>query len=216
MRYKCLVLDHDDTVADSTKSVHHPAFMHALKTLRPGVQITLDEYFAFNFSPGFMEYCEDTLHFTEEEMNWQGGVWEEWVQKTVPGVYPAMKRIIRRQKAEGGLVCVVSHSFSKNILRDYRENGLPAPDMVFGWEAEREKRKPSPYPLYEIMNALHLKPEEMLMVDDLKPGYDMAKAAGVPFAGALWAHSVKEIREFMQENCENTFLTPEALETYLF
>ena len=25
MRYKCLVLDHDDTVVDSTASIHYPA-----------------------------------------------------------------------------------------------------------------------------------------------------------------------------------------------
>ena len=44
MRYKCLVLDHDDTVVDSTASIHYPAFLEALKILRPGVQqITLGE-----------------------------------------------------------------------------------------------------------------------------------------------------------------------------
>ena len=26
LRYKCLVLDHDDTVMDSTRLIHHPAF----------------------------------------------------------------------------------------------------------------------------------------------------------------------------------------------
>ena len=34
----------------------------------------------------------------------------------------------------------------------------------------------SPYALQETMRILNLKPEELLMVDDLKPGYDMAKA----------------------------------------
>ena len=29
MKYKCLVLDHDDTVVDSTASIHYPAFLEA-------------------------------------------------------------------------------------------------------------------------------------------------------------------------------------------
>ena len=27
LRYKCLVLDHDDTVMDSTRLIHHPDFL---------------------------------------------------------------------------------------------------------------------------------------------------------------------------------------------
>ena len=35
VRYQCLVLDHDDTVVNSTASVNYPAFVQTLKTLRP-------------------------------------------------------------------------------------------------------------------------------------------------------------------------------------
>ena len=52
MRYKCLVLDHDDTVVNSTATIHYPAFLEALKLLRPGVTISLDDYFRENFDPG--------------------------------------------------------------------------------------------------------------------------------------------------------------------
>ena len=34
MRYKCLVFDHDDTVVNSTATIHHPCF-----------QLFLDKYF---------------------------------------------------------------------------------------------------------------------------------------------------------------------------
>lgn len=37
------------------------------------------------------------------------------------------------------------------------------------------------------------------MVDDLKPGYDMAKACGVPFACAGWSdNQIPVVREYMQ------------------
>ena len=34
LKYPCLVLDHDDTVMDSTTHVHHPAFLVSLAVIR--------------------------------------------------------------------------------------------------------------------------------------------------------------------------------------
>ena len=39
------------------------------------------------------------------------------------------------------------------------------------------------------------------MIDDLKPGYDMAKSCGVDFAAAGWANDIPEIESFMRQNC---------------
>lgn len=216
MRYRCLVLDHDDTVTDSTAHVHHPAFLAAMREMRPDVSMSLDEYFSMNFSPGIQSYFSDTLRLSDAELRREYDIWQSFVRARVPHVYPGMARIIRRQTEQGGSVCVVSHSVGKNILRDYRENGLPAPALVYGWELPEACRKPSPYALHEIMRTLSLAPEDLLVVDDLKPGYDMARAAGVPFAAACWAHHVPSIVSFMQANSDVCFSTPEALEAYLF
>jgi phosphoglycolate phosphatase/pyrophosphatase PpaX len=118
-----------------------------------------------------------------------------------------MDQVIRHQLSLGGHVCVVSHSVAENIRRDYRENGLPEPELVFGWERPPEQRKPAVYPLQEIMRTFGMKPEELLVIDDLKPGYDMAKAAGVPFAAAGWANDIPEIESFMRKNCGLWFMT---------
>ena len=67
LRYQCLVLDHDDTVMDSTRLIHHPAFEVFLKKVRPGVTVSLEEYFRLNFHPGFLEYCEQVLHLTPDQ-----------------------------------------------------------------------------------------------------------------------------------------------------
>ena len=216
LRYKCLVFDHDDTVMNSTKHVHHPSFLIALEELRPGVTMDLETYFRINFDPGFLPYCEDVLHFTPEEFARELEIWQSYVKEHVPEVFPSVGRIIREQIARGGAVCVSSHSFKHNILRDYEANGLPAPSLVYGWELPRGLRKPDPYALDEIMRELDLKPEELLMIDDLKPGYDMAKQRNVPFAAAGWAYDVPEIRQFLQENCPLYFDTPDALYRYLF
>ena len=72
MRYKCLVLDHDDTVVDSTASIHYPAFLEALKILRPGVQqITLEEYFEENFDPGFIESAREDISLQMLSWMWK-------------------------------------------------------------------------------------------------------------------------------------------------
>ena len=217
LRCPCLVLDHDDTVTDSTRHIHWPAYLDAMRQLRPEMEtLDLEGYFRMNFSPGFMPYLEQVLHLTPEEEAKEYEIWQSWVRTRIPAVFPGMARIIRRQKALGGRVCVVSHSVDFNIRRDYAASGLPEPDAVFGWELPKEQRKPSPWPLEEIMRRFGYQPDELLVVDDLKPGYDMARAAGTGFAAAMWAYDVPEIRRFMQDNSPLCFTSPEQLEAWLF
>ena len=54
------------------------------------------------------------------------------------------------------------------------------------------------------------------MVDDMKGGYDMAKACGVPFACAGWSHDLPEIRDYMKQNCDIYFETVDDFKKYLF
>ena len=131
------------------------------------------------------------------------------------GAYPGMNELMRRHKAEGGYICVVSHSFDENIRRDYAENGLPEPYLVFGWEQPPERRKPNPWPLEEIMRRLGLAPTELLMIDDLKPGFDMAHSCGVDFAAAGWAYDVPKIEDFMRRNSDFYFKTVQELADFL-
>lgn len=55
------------------------------------------------------------------------------------------------------------------------------------------------------MSTYQLKPEEMLMVDDLKPGLDMARSCMVDFAGAGWSHSIPEIADYMRTHGDYYF-----------
>ena len=101
------------------------------------------------------------------------------------------------------------------MWRDYAANGLPAPDAVYGWERPEDERKPSPFPLRDLMRRFSLRPEELLVIDDLKPGYDMARAAGVDFAAVGWANDIPQIEDFMRANCERYFKTVEELDAFL-
>jgi len=217
-KYKCLVLDHDDTVVDSSASIHYPSFVEYLKIARPHLadKYTLEEYFEKNFEPGILELFTEEIGLSEEELKDEELFWRECVKNHIPHAYPGMAEIIADFKAQGGIVAVDSHSVTENIIRDYKANRLPEPDIIYGWDIPKEMRKPAPGTLFDLMEKYNLKPEEILVVDDLKPGYDMAKAAGVDIAAAGWAHNVKGIRDFMSANCEYFCELVEDLRKILF
>lgn len=216
LRYPCLVLDHDDTVVDSTAHVHYPAFLACAELLRPGqVSMTLEEYFRMNCDPGLGVYYKNVMGLSADELAFETRFWMDYVASHVPEVYGGMERVICEQKRRGGWVCVVSHSRRKNILRDYAAHSLPQPDLIYGSELPPERQKPLPWPLADIMERLGLAPEQLLVVDDLPLGRDMARAAGTAFAAAAWAHSVPEIRRQMAQE-PLCFERPEALFDYLF
>lgn len=215
MRYRCLVFDHDDTTVNSTATIHYPAFMAFLKEYYPGRGCTLEEYFVKNFHPGFIEWCVEDFGMSEEMLETETQFWLNYVDSRIPVSYPGIRELMMRQKEEGGLVCVISHSMKHNILRDFKQNGLPEPDLIYGWEEPPEHRKPNAWPMEQLISQFSLEPSEVLMIDDLKPGYDMAVKAGVDFAAAGWANDVPEIETFMRQNCRLYFKTVQELSEYL-
>ena len=215
MRYRCLVFDHDDTTVNSTATIHYPAFMAFLKEYYPGRSCTLEEYFVKNFHPGFIEWCVEDFGMSEKLLKTETEFWLNYVDSRIPKAYPGIRELMIRQKDEGGLVCVISHSMKYNILRDFKQNGLPEPDLIYGWEEPPEHRKPNAWPLKQLLRTFSLEPTEVLMIDDLKPGYDMAARVGVDFAAAGWANDVTEIEHFMRQNCRLYFKTVQELSDYL-
>ena len=216
LRFRCLVLDHDDTVMESTRCIHYPAFLQGMRKLRPEVDMSLEDFFRMNFHPGIETYYREVLRLSQEEYDWEFRFWQDYTRRHVPRVYPGMERIIRRQREGGGFVCVSSHSVAEQIRRDYAANALPAPELVYGWELPPERRKPAPFALEEIMTRLGLSREELVMVDDLRFGCDMAAGCGVTAVGAGWAHEIGEIREYMERHCDLYCDSPRMLEDFLF
>ena len=216
LRYRCLVLDHDDTVVRSAETVNYPQFLQVLAALRPGRQLTLEAYLTGSIDPGFHAMCRQWFGFTPAEMDWMFRAWQQYVQTHIPPAYDGIAQILRRQRALGGLLCVSSHSSPANITRDWQRHFGMTPDEIFGWELGPEKRKPSPYALQQIMRHYGLAPQQLVVIDDLKPGYEMAKRCSVDFIAAGWSHRFPEIRRIMQENGDYYMQTVENLEKFLF
>lgn len=205
LKYKCLILDHDDTAVDSTAKIHYPAHLEVIRKLRPDQKpISLDEWFLKNFHPGIMEYLTQELKMNEQEIQIEYQIWKEFTTKRIPQFYPGFIETLSEYRKRGGLVAVVSHSEKYIIERDYRsydQNLQFLPDIIFGWNYNEKKRKPKPFPVMEILKAFHLKARESLIVDDLKPGVIMARETGVPVAAAGWGHHIQEIQYYMRKNC---------------
>lgn len=217
MRFKCLVLDHDDTVVNSSASIHFPSFIEYLKIYYPekADKYTFEEYLRKNFHPGIVELFTEEIGMSEQELAEEEKFWAEYVLLHIPTAYAGIGDIVSDFKAAGGIVAVDSHSLTRYIERDWAHNSLPTPNVIYGWDIPKEMRKPSPATLFDLMKRYNLRPEEILVVDDLKPGYDMARGAGCVFAAAGWAYDVPEIRDFMKKNCDYYLSTVEELRSLL-
>ena len=217
MRYKCLVLDHDDTVVQSEKTLSYPHFCQTIQNLRPGKTITLKDYVQDCHSMGFVKMCQQRFGFTDEELAAEHEDWSQYIRSHIPEPFPGIDRIIHRQKEAGGLICIASHSSKETIVRDYRAHFGIEPDAVYGWDLPEERRKPNPFALNDIMARYGLRPEEILVVDDVKLACIMAEPIGIDVAFAAWSKAdFPELTVEMQQLCKYTFHSTKELESFLF
>lgn len=217
LKYPCLVLDHDDTVVQSEKTIGYPFFCYILDEFRPGATISFQDYVLDCHNLGFAEMCRSRWQFTEEELKEEYFRWMEHVKTNIPAPFPGIAQLVRRHKEAGGLVCVVSHSSVQNISRDYAVHIGIQPDAIYGWDYPEELRKPNPFPLEDIMRRYGLSPEELLVVDDMKLAWMMAHPLGVKIAFAAWGKmEFPALSEEMREICDFSFDSPEELEKFLF
>lgn len=217
LKYPCLVLDHDDTVVQSEKTIGYPYFCYILDQFRPGEKISLEDYVLDCHNLGFAEMCRQRWQFTPRELVEEYHGWMDYVKTHIPDAFPGIGEVIRRQKEEGGLVCVVSHSSVENITRDYEVHFGVRPDAIYGWDYPEEQRKPNPFPLEDIMRKYGLTPEQLLVVDDMKLAWRMANPLGVKIAFAAWGKlDFPELSEEMRSLCDFTFESASDLERFLF
>ncbi len=217
LKYPCLVLDHDDTVVQSMKTLSYPFFCYVLEQFRPGQTMTEADYIIDCHNLGFMELCRQRFGFSEKELEWEHEMWSAYIRTHTPATYPGMDRIIRRQKAEGGMLCVISHSAVENITRDYDAHFGMQPDAIYAWDLPPQRRKPNPWPLQNLMGRFGFSPGEILVVDDMKLSCLMAEPLGVATAYAGWnGLGVPEIEDEMTGRCDFSFHSTEELEKFLF
>ena len=218
MKYKCLILDHDDTVVNSTATIHFPSFVEYLRVARPEIadNYTLEEFIRKNFNPGILSLFVDEVGLSSRELDEEQAFWETFVKTRIPKAYEGLAELLFRYRESGGIIAVASHSITRFILRDYETNALPMPDVIYGWDIPKEKRKPDPFAVNDVIERYGFDKSEILMVDDLKPGFDMARAVGIDFAAAGWGYDVPEIESFMRAHSDYYLESVAELEKLIF
>ena len=217
LKYPCLVLDHDDTAVKSELTVNYPCFLLALEKFRPGETMEYPEFVDWCFRHEFTDFLRIKYGFSEEELLEEYHMWQDYSKTHIPPAYEGIRELIAEQKNRGGMVCVVSLSSRENILRDYRTHFGMEPDLVFSCDDPRDQRKPNPYPLEQIMARCSLSSSQLLMIDDLPTGPQMAAKAGVPSVFAAWSRQESPgLMEAMSELCDFTFHSTEDLRKFLF
>ncbi len=217
LNYRCLILDHDDTTVDSTRTIHHPSFLDTMRRMRPELAtVTLEGYFQLNCSPGIYQYYRNVARLSEEEIRQEHKNWLSFAKQHTPSPYPGIREIMRKQKELGGYLCVISHNEKGNILRDYQKNDLPVPDLIFGSELPEEEQKPFPYPIEKICRHFSLEKTDLIMLDDLIPGAKMCERAGIFLACAAWGHQTAEVLSYMKKHHHPVYRTTEEIAKLLF
>ena len=105
MKYKCLVLDHDDTVVDSTASIHYPSFLAYVAEYRPHLleNYDRDTFYRKNFDPGIFAIFRDELGLSDEELEEEDKFWRENVKKHIPRAFDGFSEIIGEYLTRGGI-----------------------------------------------------------------------------------------------------------------
>lgn len=217
LKYRCLVLDHDDTVVQTEKTIGFPYFRDFIERIRPGCTLTFEEYVRDCNNMIFADMCTQRWQMTEQEQQEEYLGWKAYSRENIPEVCEGIHRVIKRHKEAGGILCVSSLSTREIIERDFLHHFGILPDAIFDYDLPPHQRKPNPYALHQIMERFQLKPEEILVVDDMKLGCMMAQSVGAATAFAAWSkQDFPALCKEMKSLCDYTFLTAKSLEKFLF
>lgn len=218
LKYKALVLDHDDTVVASTQSVHYPAFVKAINQIRPGHPVlSLMDFQKMNLNPGLISYYREVLAMSDEEILREETLWREFAKGIVPQPYPFINDILLKYTQHGGLIFVSSLNYLEIIQRDYLAH-FPQVVLtdVFCKDQYEELIKPNPQQLFEIMATYDLNSNDILMVDDLQYGLQMAQQAQVDFAYAQYSQISPHNHRYFKQQAQIILNRPEELEQHLY
>lgn len=217
LKYRCLVLDHDDTVVQSEATVNYPCFCRFLEIYRPGMTISLSDYVGDCSKMSFVDMCRARFALSEEELNEEYLFWKAYARSHIPEPFPGIRELLHAYRKAGGKICVVSMSAEETIRRDYLTHFGLEPDQIFGWDLPQEYRKPNPWALEQIKQQYGFSAQEILVLDDMKFAVSMAREAGCPIAFAGWGRcAFPKLCEEMESLCDYNFYSTEEFKKFLF
>lgn len=219
LRYKCIVIDHDDTTFDSTPSIHFPAYLEYCKLYMKERTyykwLNLEQWYEMLWDDGYYEHLKNDMKLNKEEMDVEYHMWIDYVAKRQSRMFDGFFEMLVEFRKRGGIICVCSHGVEKNIRMNYEQYNFQ-PDEVFGSiKGHPELCKPFTYPIEQIQKKYGFKNEEICMIDDLYPGFKMAQDAGIDAIGVMYGEGHKLVEQKMKDMCKHVFYTVKELSDFL-
>ena len=219
IRYKCIVIDHDDTTINSTQSIHYPSYVDFCEKYMKNKNykmLTMPEYIRMMWDWDFDEYLRKEMKLNDEEYKIQYESWLSFCEKGNPEMFDGFLEMLKEFRKRGGIIAVCSHSEAKDIKRHYEKYNF-YPDEIFGFVLNHpEYCKPNTYPIDTLKEKYHLESKDICVIDDLYPGIEMAKKSGVDPIGVLYAEGHELIIDDMKKICKEVFCSVKDLSNYLF
>ncbi|EDR27594.1 hypothetical protein EDI_093850 [Entamoeba dispar SAW760] len=202
------MIDHDDTAVNSTELINYPCYVEFMKKYYSDKPIlTIEMWYEMLWDIGLSEYYKNQVGLTDDMVQLEHSYWKNYIsEKPRPPFFDGFIDLLKRFKEQGGIVAVVSFSSKDVILRHYNEatNGQFIPDEIFGYQhGHPEFSKPNTYPIEQLIKKYGFKPEEMVMVDDMKEGLIMAnRVKGVKSIGVQYSEGHGKTVDKMKEYCD--------------
>lgn len=204
MPLKAIVFDLDGTLIDSYRDIG----IHLNRTLRDFRRAEIDiESVRHLIGGGARELLKNffTDGLLEEAIEvFRGYYMAEPVIHTRP--FEGIQKVLERARDRGMRLAVVTNKMeelSRLILKELKL--MDYFSLLVGGDTYPEK-KPSPLPILETLRALHVSPQEALMVGDTETDLKAGRLAGTKRGLALWGY----VRVF-EEVPDYTFEKPEDM-----
>ena len=217
LKYPCLILDHDNTVVRTSPDIQYPAFLHSLKCAGLDFSLSEREFLLIEYE-GLPSFIREHFHLTPKMFQKIDDGWFDYMSRHTAKIYDGMAEVLQRHRAAGGIITVVTHSPSSNVLRDYKAADLAPPDIIIDASQVPYHNKPRPWPVETICLQLQLQHADCLVVDDKPCGLDMALRSHASCVVAGWGHTLPETRARIQQfyPYEPFLAHPSDLISYLF
>ncbi len=191
---KYIILDFDGTIGD-TQALIVKTLQQTMQQLGLAVQsaeayaktigLRLDEAFGALFptmTAAETQYCAETYR----------RIFEENKKEMIVSAFPHVVETIRQLHAQGKVLAIASSRNSAS-LTGYIEQlhiGDAIACIVAGEDVAHAK--PAPDMVYKVLETLHGKKEEALMVGDMQYDIDMGRNAGIKTCGVTYGNGTRE------------------------
>ena len=214
---KAVIFDLDGTLTDTIDSIKISADMAVGKFGFGPFSVEQYKYFVGDGAATLIERClkaggdEELAYFKEAYAEYQK-VFEEYCMYHVEP-YDGIRDLLMALKERGVKIAVLSnkpHQRTLQVIADVFGEGYF--DTVQG-QMEGVPKKPSPEGVFQILERLGIKAEDILYLGDTGTDMKTGKSAGAFTIGALWGF--REKTELLENNADVIIENPLDLLDYL-